>query len=82
MRIKLHFMGPLKQRFVSRDCPEPNCEMEINEKATPRDLLRLFGVEDNNILTVVNGRPVDPDVGFSEGDRVVLMDPNYSSNSN
>jgi len=53
-------------------------EMEIDQEATSRDLLRLFGVEDRNILTIINGKPTGADTAFNEGDRVVLMDPDYS----
>ena len=76
MKIKLHLMGSLKQGFESKGCSHR--ELEISETATSRDLLRLFGVEDRNILTIINGKPTNIDTGFHEGDRVVLMDPDYS----
>lgn len=70
-------MGSLKQQFVSQDCPDKNCHMEVNEKATPRDLLRFLGVEDRGVLVVINGKPVDLDQHFHDGDRVVVMNPHF-----
>ncbi|NLL19473.1 MAG: MoaD/ThiS family protein [Clostridia bacterium] len=75
MQVKLHFMGPLKQRLAAKVCPDKNCYLEISEHASPRELLHLLGVEDSNVLALVNGKPVDLEAKLNDGDRVVLMDP-------
>lgn len=71
-------MGALKQKFVYQTDLSSNREIEVTEDTKAGDLLRLFGVENRSILTLINGSPADADAGFSEGDRVVLMDPDHS----
>ncbi|NLC78040.1 MAG: MoaD/ThiS family protein [Clostridia bacterium] len=75
MQIRLHLMGPLKQRLAAKVCPDPNCYLEVPDDASPRQLLQLFDVEDDEVLAFVNGKPVDLETQLSEGDRVVLMHP-------
>lgn len=75
MRIKLHLMGPLKQKIAFHKYPDPNRYLEIDEAATPRDLLRLLGVEDEEVLALINGKPVSLDEKIQDEDRVVLMYP-------
>lgn len=75
MQIKLHLMGPLKQKLAGKVCPEPNCYLEVPDGASPRGLLRLLDVDDDGVVILVNGKPVDPETQLSEGDRVVLMNP-------
>lgn len=75
MQVKLHLMGPLKQKLATKICPEQNSYLEVPEDASARELLNLFGIEDSNVLALINGKPVDLEAKLSDGDRVVLMDP-------
>lgn len=75
MRIKLHLMGPLKPKIASRECPGPNSYLEVDEATTPRDLMGLLGVEEEEVLALINGKPVSLDERIEDEDRVVLMYP-------
>ncbi|HHY58978.1 MAG TPA: MoaD/ThiS family protein [Clostridia bacterium] len=69
MRIKLHFMGALKPKLPA------GVLLEVEDTATPRDLLRSLGVAGEEVLVLVNGKPVAPDYQLAPEDRVVFMYP-------
>jgi sulfur carrier protein ThiS len=75
MRIRLHFSGPIKAGLdLYRDGAESG-ELEVADGTTPRDLLRALNIPGENIIALINGKPVPLEKELTSGDRLVLMLP-------
>lgn len=75
MRIKLHLMGALKHTMQAGDRFDPSGYLEVDAATTPRDLIRSLGVTGEDVLVLINGKPVPLDEKIAPDDRVVLMYP-------
>jgi sulfur carrier protein ThiS len=75
MRIKLHLSGPIKAGPYSDQYSAGAGELEIRDRTTPREVLGILDIPPENIIALINGKPVNLDRELSNGDRVVLMLP-------
>lgn len=70
MHIKIELYGDMK-KYAPGD--KTQFKLTIAPGATFKDLLSLFSIPDTGYVALVNGRRIDKDFSFAEGDILVLF---------
>lgn len=70
MHIKIELYGGMK-KYAPGD--RNQFELTIEPEVTFKDLLSLFSIPCSGYVSLVNGRRIDKNFSFSEGDILVLF---------
>ncbi|KUJ95788.1 MAG: ThiamineS protein [Desulfonauticus sp. 38_4375] len=76
MKITFNAFGFLLFKLRENNIPCQNAILELKEEATPKDILELLGIKEEEVEGVfVNGKIKSFDTKLKDGDRVALVPP-------